>query len=139
MTVARIEHDIGKREARLGCLVTACAAPRDGVDARRQLLEIDRFHEVVVGAQVEQRDAVADPAACRQHEDRHRVARAAQPFDDLLPVTVGQCEVEQDGIVPPLRRERCPVFERLGAVDRKAALCQVRAQQVEERPVIFDR
>ena len=53
----RVERDV--REAQDAVRVAVDGAPEQRADAREQLLERERLDEVVVGARVETRDAIA--------------------------------------------------------------------------------
>ncbi len=75
------------------------AAPRERAQAREQLLERERLHEVVVGAAVEAGDAVLDGVARGEHQDRRPHVVSAQAAADLEPVEARQHHVEHDDVV----------------------------------------
>ena len=83
--------------------------PPHGADARDQLPEPERLHDVVVGAELEQEHAIELVAARGEHDDR-RVGGSAQCAADVGAVDVGEPEVEQDevgvvgGAAAPRRR-----------------------------------
>ena len=68
-------------------------------DAGHQLAEAERLHHVVVGAELEAEHPVELVGPGGQHDDRH-VRRRAQCPADVVPVHVGQAEVEQHEVVP---------------------------------------
>ena len=73
-------------------------------DAREQLPEAERLHDVVVRAELEPDDAV-DLVAARGHDDDRHLGARPQPPAHLEPVDVGQAEIEQHDVVV-LRGER---------------------------------
>ena len=78
-------------------LASAGGAPGDGPDPGDQLAEAERLDDVVVGAELQEHDAIDLLTAGADHDDRHRAARAQLPADHLA-VEVGEPEVEQDEI-----------------------------------------
>ena len=72
---------------------------RDGADARDQLAQAERLHDVVVGAELEPDDPVGLLAARGDDDDRH-VRALAQPPADVEPVDVGQAQVQQHEVGP---------------------------------------
>ncbi len=82
---------------RLAVLLPARAA-QQRAQAGEQLLERERLGQVVVGARLQARDAVADAVARGEHQDRRAVAGVAQPAADLEAVEPGHQDVEQDRV-----------------------------------------
>src|SRR6185312_14056624 len=62
--------------------LTAAALPaEDGAHARQELADLERFDEVVVGAEIEADYAVIDLIARRDDDDGNLLARAEAPQD----------------------------------------------------------
>ncbi len=107
-------------------------AAQHGVDARDQLARIERLGQVVVGAHLEADDAIDVLALGGQHDDRHRLARAAQAPADREAVFAGQHEVEHEQVrrvALQLLVEVARVGERLHL---EALLGQIAHQQVAQ-------
>src|SRR5207247_2511905 len=65
-----IERDVHEAEHAARFRAVVAATPK-GSDAREQLVESERFDEIIVGAGVETFDAIADGGARREHEYGH--------------------------------------------------------------------
>ena len=114
------------------------ASGAEGADAGEQLGQGERLDEVVIGAGIEARDAVADRIAGGEHEDRGGGALAAEALGDVVAVHGGEHDVEQDEVVLlglglELRRRR-----RLRPVDDVALLFEHAADGAGETAFIFD-
>jgi hypothetical protein len=113
----------------LALLAVAAGAPQQGAHARVQLVERERLDEVVVGAGVEPRDAVADLVARGQHEDRRAVAAGAQAAADGEPVDARHADVEHHGVEAAGGQP----LQRLGAVRRALDVVALDAEGAAER------
>ena len=96
---------------------------------RVQLLERERLHEVVVGARVEPRHAVADGVARGQHQHGRVVVGGAEPAADLQPVEVRHQHVQHHGV----GRVKRQAVERLGAVGRELDVVALQPEGPLER------
>jgi hypothetical protein len=76
---------------------TARAAAGNGAQPRQQLARLERFGEIVVGADLQPDHAVERVAARRQHE-HGQIAVRAQAAADVEAVAVGQHEVEHERV-----------------------------------------
>lgn len=74
---------------------TARPAPQQRANARRQLIEIERFGEVVVGARVQPLHAIGDRIARGDDEHGQRLAAGSQGLQELETVHAGEPQVEQ--------------------------------------------
>ncbi len=79
-----------------GVRAALVGSPREGAQARQQLIERERLGHVVVGPEVEGADLLVQGVACRQHQHRLLPARLAQLLEGVEPVEAGQREVEDD-------------------------------------------
>src|SRR5829696_7492835 len=70
--------------------------PEQRTDAGQKLLDIERFGEIVVGAEVEAVDLVERGVAGRKHDDRYPAAPLANPLQDPNPVQLREHYVEYD-------------------------------------------
>ena len=64
-----------------------------------QFVEVEGLAEVVVGAEVEPGDAVAQPARGGEHQDARGGVRGGQPPADLVAVHPREVAVEDDDVV----------------------------------------
>ena len=77
-----------------GCWpVPAGPAPQDGPQPGQQFARIERFGQVIVGADFQADDAVRVLAACGQHQDRH-VGAGTDRSAEFESVAVRQHQVE---------------------------------------------
>ena len=82
---------------------------RQGADAREQLLEGERLHQVVVRPGLEPLDAVGHRVARGEHEDRRGHGPAAQQPAQLEPVHAApEHDVEDDDVEVAVGRRRAP-------------------------------
>ncbi len=110
-----------------------------GAQARRQLAEIERLGQEVVGAGVEAIDPRAQRAARRQDQDRRPDWAFAQAFEDLDPVHVGQAEIKDQGVVPDGLGGGQAVLAARDVIDRKAVRLQADPDQLGEAGIVFDQ
>ena len=68
-------------------------------DAGEELVELERFGEVVVSARVQSAHHVLHGVAGGEHEDRRGSSLASQLIGDLESVLFGQQQIEEDDIV----------------------------------------
>jgi len=87
------EDDVARREHRV--LAPLLDAAEDRLDARRELARRERFRDIVVGSELEPRDAVGLLVARRQHDNRHLRLRAHLAAH-LEAVDSGKTDVEND-------------------------------------------
>lgn len=73
------------------------ATPEHGVQTREELARVERFGNIVVGAEVETDDAIVVVAAGREHDHGYVAGLADFPADGES-VVAGEHDVEQDGI-----------------------------------------
>ena len=107
--------------------------------SRRQLGHGERFHHVIVGAEVEAAHAVVHRVARREHQHRHRTAAAAgaQAAQHLEAVHLRQADVQDDEIKFFLRGGNHRLLAARGDVDRMALGLEDALQAGGERRVVF--
>jgi hypothetical protein len=66
---------------------------------QHELPELERFREVVVGAELEPRGLVLEPVGSSQHQDRHAAAGGNDAFGDLVAVRSRNVAVEDGDVV----------------------------------------
>ena len=93
----RAEGDRAVRRRRAGRETLGLPA-QHGVDARDQLARIERLGEVIVGAHLQADDAIDVLALGGEHDDRHRLAGAAQAAAYRQAVLAGQHQVEHEQV-----------------------------------------
>ena len=74
------------------------SAPQQGADPGHQFGKCKRFHQVVVGAQLQALDAVVDFVARGQEQHRRRMG-LAQFADHLPAIHAGQHDVQHDQVI----------------------------------------
>jgi hypothetical protein len=84
--------------------------PQQGAQPGKQLLEGERFWQVVVGAHIQTRHPVRDRVASCEHEDRQVLACRTQASACLQPVQPRHHQVEDNGVWPA-RPDRVEGFE----------------------------
>ena len=123
-------------------LQRARAAARDAAheraQPRKQLAEVEGLGQVVVGADVEAADAVADLSARGEHEDRRPALALAQRAADLEAVAAGEHHVEDDGVVVPHRRLHQRGVAVADDVDGVALVAQPAPDGTRQLRVVLD-
>jgi hypothetical protein len=107
------------------------------LQARLQLADVERFHEVVVGARVEPVDAVLDRTARGQHQHRHAVTARPQLPAHLEPVEAGHADIEHDRVRRPLGHERKRLLAAHRRVDLVTGQRQRPLQRFAQRTVVI--
>ena len=111
---ATLEVDLDVVEGEdAGAGAGAARAPEDGPDARGEFIGMERFGDVVVGAQVEALRLVGGRALRGEQDDRDR-SSLAELAHDLDAIEVGHDDVEQDDV----RSDLLGLLERLLATVR---------------------
>ena len=113
-------------------------AAHERAQPRQQLAEVERLGQVVVGADVEAADAVADLAARGEHEDRRPAVALAQRAADLEAVAAREHHVEDDGVVLPHRGLHERGVAVAGHVDRVALVAQPALDGPRQLRVVLD-
>ncbi len=99
-------------------------APDQRAQAGQNLLQIERFGDIIVGPGVEARDLLAPAVARGQDQHRHIVAGTAPAFQNGDPVHHRQAEIEHHGIVALGLAEELRLLAVMGLIDRVAGLGQ---------------
>jgi len=95
-------------------------AAHDRVDARDQLVLVERLGHVVVGAEAETFDLVLDAGQAGEDQDRRLHFGDAQGAQDLEARHVGQVQVQQNDVVVVELAEVDAFFTQVGGVDVEA-------------------
>ena len=109
-------------------------AARDRADARDELTNAERLHDVVVRTELETDHAV-DLLAARRHDDDRNGRLCADATADVEAVEVGQAQVEQHD-VGGRRGQR--LVSRRGPHDGEAFAPQTLGERDRDRVVVFD-
>ncbi len=112
------------------------APPQHCLDARHQFPRVERLRQVVVGADFKPDDAVHVVALGRQHDDRHRVAAAAQAPAYRQPVFPRQHEVEDHQVVAFAGELPVHVGGVGDRFHREALFVEVTVEQVAQAGVV---
>ena len=131
----RVERQRAPAQQRRG---PSAAAPLDRADAGRELVEIERLAEIVVGAGVEPGDAVRHLVAGGQQEHGRRVAAPAHLRQHVEAGAVGQHEVEHDRRVAlGLKCGACVGAGRHG-IRRQPREPEAHLETVEQNGIVLD-
>lgn len=72
--------------------------PQQRVQARRQLAQVERLEQVIVGARLQAVDTVGHRVPCGQDQHRDFQALLAQLLEQLEAVFIGQAEVQHHDV-----------------------------------------
>jgi hypothetical protein len=112
-------------------------APRQRAYARAQLVEVERLHQIVVGAGVEALHPVGHGIARGDDEHGHVVAQRAQAPQHLQAVAARQPQVEQHGAVRLRAQGGFGGDAVAHPVDRVPFLGKPVAHALADHPVVF--
>ena len=108
----RADDDLARR--------MAGGASHQRTQAGQQLLHMERFGQIVVGAGVETLDLLAPAIARGEDQHRHAAARPAPALQHRHAVALGQAEIEHDGVIGFGVAQMAAVLAVEGAVHRIA-------------------
>jgi hypothetical protein len=117
-----------------------CAQPlaQQRVDACEQLLDVERLHDVIVGAELQGLDLVLPAVACREHEDRVRLAVGTHLLDELDAGNRRQAEIDNREVDRILLRVVETFAAVLGSIDRVACLLELSRERLIQSLIVFD-
>ena len=107
-----------------GRVLGAVGPPRQGPHAGQEFLEGERFHEVIVGPEVEPADSVRHGVFGRQDQDVRGPALGPQAAEDRQAVHFRKHQVQDDHVVVVVGGVPQPLFAVARHVERKAGLAQ---------------
>jgi len=74
-----------------------------------QFFQLERLHQIVIGAAAQPADAILQSPSRREHKDRQRILALPELSQDCQSVPVGQSQIEDQGGVGG-RQQRSPGF-----------------------------
>ena len=98
----------------------ALGAADDGVDARDQLVAVERLGDIIVGAEAQGADLRIQLADAGQDQHRRADLGGAQLLQHVIAVHVGQVQVEADDVVIVELAEIQALFAEVGRIDVEA-------------------
>ena len=98
----------------------ALRAADDGVDARDQLVAVERLGDIIVGAEAQGADLRVHLADARKDQHRGADLGGAQFLEHVIAVHVGQIEIEADDVVIVELAEVQALFAKIRRVDVEA-------------------
>src|SRR5713101_863699 len=113
-------------------------AAQDRLDPEHQLTRAERLGHVVVGTELEARDAVLLTGLRRQHQDRRRAGRPDLPGDRLARY-VRQPEVQHDQVRCRGLRNTDRLSARLGRQHGEPGSFEVRTDKLPELPFVLNK
>ncbi len=131
-----IDHEIAGLDDRLG---VALGAAHDGVDARDQLVLVERLGHVVVGAEAEAADLVLDAGEPGEDQDRRLDLGDAQRAQHLVAGHVRQVQIEQDDVVVVQLAEVDTFLAEVGGVDVEALGFQHQLDRLSGGAVVLNQ
>ena len=112
-------------------------ATQQRADARRELVEIERLDQVIVGAGVEAGDAVGDGVARGHDQHRPRVAARRIARQHVETALSRQAEIEQQQVVHALSQRELAPRGRRDPVDGEAVLRQPAPHAGADHRIVF--
>src|ERR1700733_1171101 len=117
----------------------ARAPSHHGSNSRHELVEIERFAYIVVGARVQSLDSIGNGLARREDDDWQGIALMAQLREHFQAIAIGQPEIQYGGIVAGLGADD----DRRGAViqpiHRKPLVEESAAKSPADHSIVFDQ
>ena len=104
-----------------------------------EFVDVERLHQIIVGAFVEPADARVDRAAGGEDQHRAGVAAPAQPVQQRKPVLVRQPQIEQDRGIVAVLEIGVRFVAAAREIDREAARGQRCGQRLGEIAVVLDQ
>jgi hypothetical protein len=110
----------------------------DGIDARKQLFDLERLRHVVVGTGPKTDDAIVHGSARRQHEDWHRRLPVSKSTAEGEAVPVGQHPIEHDHVEGARREGSFGFCKRARDEGEVTRLAQHALQKLSKLSIVFD-
>ena len=114
-------------------------APQHRTHARQQFCHLEGLEHIVIGPAIQTAQPVVQAVACRNDQQRHRVALRAQVAQHLQPVLAGQPQVQQHQVIVLARQAgqgRLPV---LHPVHRIRGVLERALHGFANHGVVFDQ
>ncbi len=119
-------------------LRVALGTADDRVDARDQFLAVERLGHVIVGAEAEAADLVLGVVLAGEDQDRRVDARETQLAQHLVPVHVGQVQIEEDQVVIVELGEIDPLLAEVRGIDVQVRVGEHQFDAPRHVRVVFD-
>src|SRR5262249_47927493 len=100
-----VSNEINRQFSDFHTLDGGLRAAQHSLDVHKQLIQIDRFGDVVISPELETSDPIDFLTACRKNNDGH-LSTAVQSRTQLETVDVGKRQIEQNEIWRKLARAR---------------------------------
>src|SRR5439155_22208520 len=130
----RVELDIARRKRPPGA---AGAAPQQRAKPRGELVQVEWFDDVIVGAGIQPRDPIGDRIARREDQYGPRVAALAHRAQYLEPRTPGQSEVQDHRVMHMLGERKLGRAAVLDQVNRETILAQAVTDAGADHRIVF--
>jgi hypothetical protein len=112
--------------------------PQNGFEPRHQLLQRERLRQIIVRAAAQAIDPILQPVARCQHQDRQRVAPAAQLRQHRQAIAVGQTEIEDHGSITDAAQRIARFGDAVDDVGLIARRHQPAGEQSRELDIVLD-
>ena len=113
------------------------ATPRQRTYPGFEFLERKGFGQIVIGTQIERRDAFLDAIECRQDEHRDKGAASAQALERVQPIHLRQTEIEYQQIELASRDRSVSLDAVLDPIHRVAGPTQRAHQPVGQDRIVL--
>ena len=117
----------------------ALGAADDRLDARDQLVLVERLGHVIVGAEAERLDFRFDDGVAGEDENRRLHLGDAQCLQHFEAAHVGQLKIEHDDVVIVELAEVDALFAQIRRVDVEAFAAQHQFDAARHGAVVFDQ
>ena len=131
-----VDHEIAGLDHRLSMTL---GAAHDGMDARHQLVLMERLGHVVVGAEAQAPDLVLDAGQAGKDQDRGLDLRDPQAAKHFEARHIRKIEIEKDNVVVVDFAEIDPFFTEVGRVDVETLGLEHQLDRLRSGTIIFDQ
>ena len=131
-----VDDEIAGLDHRLGM---ALGAAHDGVDARHQLVLVERLGHVVVGAEAETPALVLDSGEAGEDQDRRLHLRDTQGTQYLEARHVGQVQVQENNVVIIELAEIDAFFAKIRGVDIETLGFEHQLNRLRGGAIVFNQ
>ena len=115
----------------------AGGAAGDGVEPGDELVDVERFREIIIGTEVEPFEAFVESAAGGDEDDGDGEALVAEVAQDAQAVAAGDHDIKDEGVVGACGGERVGIVAVVAEIDREALRLEALTDEGGELLVVF--
>ncbi len=113
-------------------------ATNQGADPRQQLIQRERFDQIVVRACVESGNAFADGVACGQDQHRRHLLLPPQAYQKMQSIFIRQAKIQHHQTIQAAGEMRFSIPHARDAITDIAFTFQRQHQTLQQQGVIFN-